>query len=176
MAKDATVAPKERINVVFKPADGPAGEEVELPLKLMMLGDYSSQEDDTPVEERKVVSIDKNNFNDVLASKDLKLSMVVDNKLSADAEDELTIELKIKQLSDFEPESVAKQVPELQKLLELRESLTTLKGPLGNVPSFRKHLQNIVNNEDSRNKLLKELEINKKAENDKSEEPKTDDA
>ena len=38
MAKEGSVAPKERINVTFKPATGGAQEELELPLKLMVLG------------------------------------------------------------------------------------------------------------------------------------------
>jgi len=48
MAKEGSVAPKERVNIVYKPATGGAQEEVELPLKLMMLGDYTLRADDTP--------------------------------------------------------------------------------------------------------------------------------
>ncbi|TFG58762.1 MAG: type VI secretion system contractile sheath small subunit, partial [Deltaproteobacteria bacterium] len=33
MAKEGTVAPKERVNIVYRPALGDAKEEVELPLK-----------------------------------------------------------------------------------------------------------------------------------------------
>jgi type VI secretion system protein ImpB len=41
MAKEGSVAPKERINVTFKPATGGAQEEIELPLKLLAIGDYT---------------------------------------------------------------------------------------------------------------------------------------
>ena len=41
MAKEGSVAPKERVNIMYKPATGDAKEEVELPLKLLMLGDYT---------------------------------------------------------------------------------------------------------------------------------------
>ena len=34
MAKEGSVAPKERINVTFKPATGGAQEEIELPLRM----------------------------------------------------------------------------------------------------------------------------------------------
>lgn len=40
MAKEGSVAPKERINITFKPATGGAQEEIELPLKLLAVGDY----------------------------------------------------------------------------------------------------------------------------------------
>ncbi len=157
MAKDISVAPKERINVVYKPATGDGQEEVELPLKLMVMGDFTQKDDDTPVEERKVTSVDKNNLNEVMEANNLSLSMVVGNTLSDDTDDEIAIDLKFNNMRDFEPENVARQVPELQKLLELREALTTLKGPMGNVPKFRKLLQSIVEDEKSRDQLLSEL-------------------
>ena len=62
MAKEGSVAPKERINVTFKPATGNVQEEQELPLKLMVLGDFTQRADDRKVEDRKPISIDKNNF------------------------------------------------------------------------------------------------------------------
>src|SRR5690349_17375844 len=66
MAKEASVAPKERVNIIYKPA-GDAQEDVELPLRILMLGDFTGRADETPVEERKPINIDKDNFNDVLA-------------------------------------------------------------------------------------------------------------
>jgi type VI secretion system protein ImpB len=48
-------------------------------------------------------------------------------------------------------------VPELQKLLELRDALTALKGPLGNLPEFRKKIQSLVTDPAAKEKLLKEL-------------------
>lgn len=158
MAKDSSVAPKERINVVYKPATGDNHDEVELPLKLMVTGDFSQKGDETPVEERKVVSVNKNNLNEVMNAQNLSLNFTVDSTLSEDSGDELPVELEFNNIRDFEPENVARQVPELQKLLELREALTTLKGPMGNVPKFRKLLQSIVEDEGSRDKLLQELD------------------
>ena len=38
MAKEGSVAPKERVNIVYRPATGDAKVEVELPLKLLILG------------------------------------------------------------------------------------------------------------------------------------------
>ena len=50
-------------------------------------------------------------------------------------------------------------ITELKKLIELREALVALKGPLGNVPSFRSKLQELLDNDDAREKLLAELEL-----------------
>jgi type VI secretion system protein ImpB len=48
-------------------------------------------------------------------------------------------------------------VPELEKLLRLRAALHALKGPLGNIPAFRRKLQDLLNDADSRQTLMREL-------------------
>lgn len=157
MADKGSVAPKERVNIVYEASTGDASEEKELPLKLLMVGDYSGNKDSTPVEDRKSVNIDKDNFDDVLKAQNVNVTMGVPNKLEEGAEDDLAVSLKIESMKDFTPEAVAKQVPELAALLDLREALAALKGPLGNVPAFRKKIQELVTDEDARNKLLAEL-------------------
>lgn len=159
MAKEGSVAPKERVNIKYSPATGGAQEEVELPLKLLMMGDYTLRADDTPLEERAPINVDKDNFNKVMEGQNLSLDILVDNKLSDEEDAELAVNLKFNNLKDFEPENIVKQVPELNQLLEMREALTALKGPLGNVPAFRKMLQEALTDEDARKKLLAELEI-----------------
>jgi type VI secretion system protein ImpB len=44
-------------------------------------------------------------------------------------------------------------------VLELREALVALKGPLGNVPAFRRMIQSALSDDDARDKLLKELKV-----------------
>jgi len=60
--KESSVAPKERINVTFKPSNSDGLDELELPLKLMMMGDYTLKVDDRKIEDRKAININKNNF------------------------------------------------------------------------------------------------------------------
>ncbi|HJZ87864.1 MAG TPA: type VI secretion system contractile sheath small subunit [Polyangia bacterium] len=157
MAKEGSVAPKERVNIVYKPATGNAQEEIELPLKLLMIGDYTGRTDDRPLEERKPINVDKDNFDEVLKSHKLELNIGVTDKLSG--EGEMAVKLSFKKLSDFGPEAIANQVPELKKLLEMRNALTALKGPLGNVPAFRKKIQELLGDEGARKKLLEELNV-----------------
>lgn len=159
MAKETSVAPQERVNIVYRPALGDAKEEVELPLKLLMLGDYTQREDKRAVEDRDPINIDKDNFNEVLKNQELKLSFGADNKLDENAQegDELAIDLKFDSIQDFEPESIANQVPELKKLLELRKALNSLKGPMGNKLKFRKKIDQLLADDSAREKLMKEL-------------------
>ena len=160
MAKEASVAPKERINIVYRPATGDAKEEIELPLKLMVLGDFTLRPDERMVEDRDPISIDKDNFNDVLKGQGLSLKFNVDNKLSGKEDDQMAVDLKFEGLKDFEPDAIVRNVPELAKMMELREALKALKGPLANVPDFRKKLQELVGDESARANLLKELGLN----------------
>ncbi len=156
---EGSVAPKERVNIVYKPATGDAQEEKELPLKLIMMGDYTLRSDDTPLEDRRRINIDKDNFNDVMRNQHLELTFGVSNRLSDQEGDEMAVNLKFDTLKSFEPESVVRQVPELNELLKLREALNALKGPLGNVPNFRKRIQDLLSDDAAREQLLKELAI-----------------
>lgn len=159
MAQEGSVAPKERVNIVYRPATGDAKEEVELPLKMLVLGDFTLKADDRMVEDRDPVSIDKDNFNDVLKGQGLELKLNVPNKLSGKDDDQMGVGLKFESLKDFDPDAIVRNVPELAKLMELREALKALKGPLANVPEFRKKVQELVKDAGAREKLLKELGI-----------------
>lgn len=159
MAQEASVAPKERVNIVYRPATGDAKEEVELPLKLLIMGDFTLQADDRAMEDRAPISVDKDNFDDVLKAQKLELKTTVVNKLAAEEGAELAVNLNFERLKDFDPDAIVAKVPELQKLMELREALKALKGPLSNVPEFRKKVQSMVQDPDARDRLLKELGI-----------------
>jgi len=158
VAKEGSVAPKERINITFKPATGDAQEEIELPLKLLVLGDFTQQVDERPVEDRKPINIDKNNFDEVLAKQNLGLTLSVPNRLQdEDDSQELAIDLSLKSMKDFNPASLVEKVPEMKKLMELRDALMALKGPLGNAPAFRKAIESVLEDEDSRSRVLGEI-------------------
>ena len=163
MATEGSVAPKERVNIVYRPATGDAKQEVELPLKLLVVGDFTLREDDTPVEDRKPIDVDKSNFNDVLKGQKLSLDIAVPNRLDDKAKDEqLAVKLNFESLRDFEPDAIVEKVPELKNLIALREALKALKGPLGNAPEFRKKIQDLVKDEGARQRLLNELGIQDK--------------
>ena len=159
MSDKGSVAPKERVNIVYKSHTGDKSEEVELPLKLLVLGDFAGRRSDEIVEERKTINISKENFDDVIKAYELKLNIKVPNTLDAQSkdDDELSVQLVMRGIKDFSPDNIVEQVPELKSLLELRKSLLALKGPLGNVPAFRKSIQSILSDEKSRERLMAEL-------------------
>lgn len=156
MSKEISVAPPERVNIVYKPATGNAQEEMELPLKILMLGDFISRTDETPLEQRAPINVDKSNFNDVMSQQNLRVEINTTDRLSNEEGASLPVKLEFRNLSDFTPESIVNQVPELKGLMELRSALSSLKGPLGSRPAFRKKLQAILNDPERRKTLLEQ--------------------
>ncbi|MEI8609451.1 type VI secretion system contractile sheath small subunit [Enterovibrio sp. Hal110] len=170
MSNKGTVAPKERVNIVYRPATDDASEGVELPLKMLIVGEFSNKEDNRAVEERSPVNINKENFDDVLQSQGISLDLSVPRRLAGSEEgDSIAVSLDVESMKDFEPDNIIKQVPELRKLLELREALKALKGPLSNVPAFRKKLQTLIVDDESRATLLKEIGLDELMEKGASE-------
>lgn len=152
-----SIAPKERINISYKPAVGNAKEGVELPFKLLVLGDFTQKEADGALEDAKLINLNKHNFSDVMSDLGLKLEFSVENKMSSTKTDAINISLDINSLSDFEPDSIIEKVDELKAVLELRDALKALKGPIGNSPQMRKQIRQILEDDASRNVLKREL-------------------
>jgi len=157
MAKESSIAPKERVNIVYRPSLGDAKEEVELPLKMLVVGDFTGNPGDRAVEKREPVNIDKDNFNEVLKAQNISLNLSVPNRLAADMEAELNVSLRVESMKDLGPEAIVEQVPEMRRLLELRDALRALKGPLSNVPEFRRKIQELIKDDDARQRLLAEI-------------------
>lgn len=146
---------KERINITYKAKTDGQTNEVELPLKLLVLSHLSNNK--IPIEEKEIISINKNNFNNVMEKLNIKTQFTVDNKLNNNQEN-LNINLNIKNLKDFNPDSIVMQIPELKQLIELRKSLMALKGPLGNSKEFKQAIIEALSDDDNKNKLLLEIQ------------------
>lgn len=151
------IAPKERINIVYQQGgDDPV--QVELPLKILVMGNYLGETDTTPIEDRKPININKDNFSRVMQECQLSLNLSVKNRLKDQSDQEIPLELRFEALSDFGPQAIAENCPELNALLELRDALTALKGPLGNIPAFRQRLRELMQNQECRSQLVQELQ------------------
>ena len=156
---DATVAPKERINIKYRPVTGDTSREVELPLSLLVIGNLHGNADEVPLEHRPCISINQQNFNAVMKEANLQLAFNIAHPHASDENRELSIRLNLGSLEDFTPDRIARQVPELNRLLQLREALVALKGPLGNMPAFRQRLEALLHNPEARQRLLHELSL-----------------
>lgn len=147
--------PPSRVNLFLEVAKGDAKEKVELPLRMLVMNDFKGQESDVPLDDREPISINTNNFEDVMRSYDLGLEYTVPNKLTG--EGDMKVNLEFEDLDSFHPEEVAQQVPELSRLLAARNLLKDLRNRMISMSDFRKQLEEIIADEDARNELLGEL-------------------
>lgn len=152
MAKDGSVGPRSRINIKYTAAIGDAQKEIELPLRMLVMGDFTGRQDSTPLADRKAISVNKDNFGEVMSQQKLSAKIAVKDKLTGDPDSQIAVNLKFDSLKDFTPGQVAHQVPELAKLMQVRDALMALKNDL-NKADFRKKLEQLVTDPELRSKL-----------------------
>src|SRR5580700_6161668 len=122
-----------RVQITYDVEVGGAIEIKELPFVVGVLGDFTGNpEQPLPrLKDRKFVEVNPDNFDTVLEGMKPHLSFAVENKLSDEPDaPNLKINLNFKSMDDFEPENVARQVPPLKQLLDLRQRLSDLRGSL----------------------------------------------
>lgn len=149
--------PKARVNIKLDLHTGGAQKKVELPLKLLVMGDYSNGQSTGPLAERTKVSIDKNNFNSVLAELNPQAKLAIENTLAGDGS-ELPIDLDFKSMDDFKPDVVAGKVPELRALMAARNLLRDLKSNLLDNATFRRELEKILKDSTLSDRLRADLQ------------------
>lgn len=135
--------PKARVNIRLDLHTGSAQKKVELPLKLLALGSFSNGKESRPLSEREPVNVNKLNFDNVLSELNPEVSYAVRNTLTSDGSEE-NIHLSFSEMKDFEPEAVAKQIPQLRALMAMRNLLRDLKSNLLDNTEFRKSLESIL--------------------------------
>ncbi|ELQ5994361.1 type VI secretion system contractile sheath small subunit [Cronobacter dublinensis] len=135
--------PKARINLKLALHTGGAQKKVELPLKLLTVGDFSNGRESRPLSEREKINVNKNNFNSVLSEFNPQVSLAVPNTLAGDGSEE-NVTLSFSDIKDFEPEQVARQIPQLRAMLAMRNLLRDLKSNLLDNATFRKELEKIL--------------------------------
>ena len=92
--------PPARVNIQLSVDKGGAQKKVELPMKNLVLGDFTLKKDGTRVAERERININKNNFNQIMESMDLGVETTVDNKLNPEG-GELQVDFKIKNMKSY---------------------------------------------------------------------------
>ncbi|HDS2561278.1 TPA: type VI secretion system contractile sheath small subunit [Klebsiella aerogenes] len=135
--------PKARINLKLDLHTGGASKKTELPLKLLVAGDFSNGQESAPLSERKKVNLNKNNFDSVLSEYSPKVNLTVKNTLADDGSED-HISLTFRDMKDFTPEQVSRQIPQLKVMLSMRNLLRDLKANLLDNQAFRKELEKIL--------------------------------
>jgi type VI secretion system protein ImpB len=150
-----------RVQITYDVEIGDSIELKELPFVMGVIGDLTGQPV-TPLaalKERKFVEITPDNFDVVLENMEPHLAFSVANKLTDDSDGaQLKVDLKFESMDDFAPENVAKNIPALRELLELRRRLSDLSGSLQGNDKLDEMLLDAVSNTETCEKLRKEVE------------------
>jgi len=143
-----------RVQITYDVETGGAIEKKELPLVVGIMADLAGKQE-TPmvrIKARKFVEIDRDNFNDVMASISPRLAFQVNNQLKDD-DSKLNVELKFRKIDDLRPEAIVQQIEPLRKLFEARQRLNDLLAKLDGNDDLDMLLQDIASNTESQQKI-----------------------
>lgn len=103
-----------------------AQKKVQIPFVMGVLSDLSGDAKDPlpPVEERKFLTIDIDNFDERMKSMKPRVAFAIPNTLTG--EGNLSVDITFESMDDFSPAAVARKVDALNKLLEARTQLSNL--------------------------------------------------
>jgi type VI secretion system protein ImpB len=149
---------KPRVHITYDVETEGAMETRELPFVVGVLGDFSGNPTEPlkPLQERKFIQIDRDNFNEVMTRMTPGVNLRVENTLQGDGS-ELAVQMKFKSIEDFDPANVVNQVEPLRKLLETRNKLRDLMTKIDVSPELEKLLVDVMENTENLDKLSKEL-------------------
>lgn len=120
-----------RVHITYDVEIGNASIIKELPFVIGVMADLSGSSVDPlpPVKMRKFVEVDGDNFVDFMGSINPRITLQVPSKLN-DGSEMVSAELYFKDMDDFGPISIAKQVPKLRKIYNSRIKLHDLAAKL----------------------------------------------
>ena len=150
MAKGPSKARESRVNIAISDRLR-GGAEPELPFRMLVMGDYTLKDDDRAIEERTPLDINKSNFDSVMQSFNLSLDESVPDRIAGQGD--MSVSLKFSTLKDFRPESIARQIPELNNLVELRDAMKALRPVLGDKIAVEK-LMTAIKDPEVRDNIL----------------------
>lgn len=138
-----------RVQMTYDVEIGDAMENKELPFVVGVVGDFGGNSDveKKRLKDRKFVSIDSGNFDEVLSGVEPVARFQVPNQLAGD-DSSFNVELRFKAMDDFRPESIVQQVEPLTKLLEARSKLADLRNKLAGNDKLEDILSDVLNNTD----------------------------
>ena len=136
---------KPRVHITYDVEIGNAVVKKELPFVMGVMGDFSGNPTTPPkaLSQRKFVSIDRDNFNEVMKNISPELNFKVKNSLQG-GDTEMPVKLSFSSMDDFEPARVVEQVPALKKLLDSRDKLRDLLTTMDQSEDLEAKLESIL--------------------------------
>ena len=149
---------KPRVHISYDVEKNGAVEKKELPFVMGVMGDYSGDntEDKKSLKDRKFSQIDRDNFNEVMGNISPQVNMKVENTLEGDGS-EMSVDLKFKNMEDFEPQNIVQNVAPLKKLMDTRNKLRDLLTKADRSEDLENILEEVLSSTDALASLQGEL-------------------
>ncbi len=147
--------PKSRITLVYRTKINGQQEDVRLPFRVAVLGDFSlgsSTDRQVDLEERKMRSVTGSNINELMKDMGMSISFEVDDKVSGAGK--MQVELPIDRMKSFHPDEIVHHVPKLKALLLLRKLLLEMQSDIDNRKELRRKLYELFSDKEQLQKLL----------------------
>jgi type VI secretion system protein ImpB len=152
--------PQSRITLKYRTTIEGEEEDVKLPMRTMVLGDFSkgsSKDRAEDLDERRLRTLDgTNRVDDLMKDMNISLSMSVPNRIKADS-DTIQVELPVTGMKSFEPGEVAKHIPQVKALMLLKTLISEMQSNIDNRKDLRKIIQELCANPEAMEKTLAEL-------------------
>lgn len=138
-----------RVQLTYDVEIGDAVEQKEIPFVTGVLADFTGHRDVSKplpkLKDRKFISVDMDNFDEVMKGMAPQASYRVKNELS-DSGGEFAVNLAFDRFDDFRPESVVQQVEPLRKLLDARTKLADLRNKMAGNEKLEDLLGEVLSN------------------------------
>ncbi|MDL2355606.1 MAG: type VI secretion system contractile sheath small subunit [Pseudomonadota bacterium] len=136
-----------RVQMTYEVDIGDAKENKELPFVVGVIGDFGGDPSvaKTALKDRNFVKVDTDNFDAVLEGVAPVATFRVANHLSGEG-GQFGVQLQFREMADFRPEAVVRQVAPLRGLLEARTKLADLRNKLAGNDKLEDILSEVLSN------------------------------
>ena len=152
--------PKSRLTLRYKTEVSGQPEDVSLPLRLLVEGDFSmgsSRDRKIDLEERRLRTMDGKNTDAVMKDMGMSLKFAVSNKIDPEIAEDMDVEIPIESMKSFSPDHVARHVPKLKGILQMKKLLEEVISTVDNRKDFRKLLNELMGDEEALAKMMEQL-------------------
>jgi len=152
--------PKSRLTLRYKTEVDGQTEDLSLPLRLLVTGDYSlgtSKDRKVDLDERRTRNMDGKNTDSIMKDMGMALDFAVSNRIDPDNEEDTQVNIPIDSMKSFSPDQIVKHVPKLKGLLTLKKLMEETLSNVDNRKEFRKLLNDLMGDEEALKKMMEEL-------------------
>ncbi len=152
--------PKSRLTLKYKTEVEGEPEDLSLPLRMLVTGDFSlgnSKDRKVDLDERRIRNMDGTNANEVMKDMGMSLSFAVANKVNPEEEEDMQVNIPIDSMKSFSPDQIVKHVPKLKGLLMLKKLMEETLANVDNRKEFRKLLNDLMSDEEALKNMMEEL-------------------